>query len=74
VNNLTYSTINLPVGLSIDSTTGVITGTLLYEAGTTSSFTIVVESTDYPTVIQTITHYYGVETFTITSTADTTLE
>ena len=45
-NPLTFSATNLPAGLSINSTTGVISGTISANAATGSPYTVTVSATD----------------------------
>jgi hypothetical protein len=45
-NALTYTATNLPSGLSIDSASGVISGTITYSADTSSPYSVTVTATD----------------------------
>ncbi|MDJ0924000.1 MAG: putative Ig domain-containing protein [Acidimicrobiia bacterium] len=45
-NNLRYRAIGLPTGLSVDPATGLVTGTIDYESGGGSPYSVTVEATD----------------------------
>jgi FKBP-type peptidyl-prolyl cis-trans isomerase len=63
---LAYSATGLPGGLSIDSSTGAITGTIAASAATSSPYTVVVSASDG-------THTPGTATFTWTVSSPVTV-